>query len=499
MGSASPTDFKPGELENEELQFQLDFSNEFDAGTASPVVFAYGFSYMDETYNVHQSKDEASYLAGPHALQDPYGFCNEDGTPTTVAGGGEYASSVAGVDVDGLDCANDGDPVYQVLGVGANGFPGYSPGFSDEYNRDSYAVYGDLSTDVTDNLFLQAAVRYEDYSDFGDELVGKVAARYRLNDQFALRGSYGTGFRAPTPGQQGTTNVSTRLPNGIPVATGLFPAGGPVAQALGAEPLKAETSTSFTLGLTADIENLTITLDYYNIDIDDRFRAISTRDVSTTIPDPESDDYEDQLAAYNNYLALSAANVPGAETIGGVFYFQNAFDSNTEGVDLVASYPIEWDNGMSSNVQLAMNWNQSKLTSDASDYLNEEDQYDFENTDPNIRWNFALLQDFTEQFSMMARVRYYGESENSDRNSSFLPALFVQRFSSTTFTDLEANYQVNDNWRVTVGGRNIFDKYPDKIDRVASDNDNCCGRTYVSGSVVPWQGGYYYGRVTVTF
>ena len=503
MGPDSPTDFRPGALQNEELQFQLDFSNEFDAGTASPVVFAYGVSYMDETYNVHQSDDVNSYLAGPHALPDPYGFCTDevfpdgtfDGDGNDISGTPDYASRTAtatglGVGLADANCMDGGDPTYTVVGVGANGFPGYSPEFSEEYNRDSYAVYADISTDVTDNLFLQGAIRFEDYSDFGDELVGKVAARYRLNDQIAVRGSYGTGFRAPTPGQQGTTNVSTRLPNGFPVATGLFPASGPVAQALGASPLRAETSTSFTLGVTADIENLTITIDYYNIDIDDRFNAISTLDVST---DPTSGD------AYLNYLALRDANVSGAESIGGVFYFTNAFDSNTKGVDVVASYPLEWDNGQSTSLQWAFNWNESKLTSDASDFLNEEAQFDFENYDPNIRWNFTAMHDFTEQFSMMARVRYFGESHNSDRNSDFLPALFIQQHSAATFVDLEAAYRFNDNWRVTVGGRNIFDDYPDREDRIASDNDNCCGRTYRSGGILPWQGGYYYARIDMDF
>ena len=117
-------------------------------------------------------------------------------------------------------------------------------------------------TYLTIHSILQGAIRYEDYSDFGDELVGKVAASLQIADNMAIRGSVGTGFRAPTPGQQGTTNVSTRLPNGFPVATGLFPASGPVAQALGASPLRAEESTSFTLGMTADIGEMTLTIDF---------------------------------------------------------------------------------------------------------------------------------------------------------------------------------------------------------------------------------------------
>jgi iron complex outermembrane receptor protein len=492
-GAASPTDFKPGTLENVEMQFQVDLSNEFDVGWESPMVLAYGLSYMDEEYNIGEATDVASYDDGPYSLADPFGFCDAAGNPTAVAGTGEYdmwngVQAVAGNTIAGLNCGGP-DPAFNIVGVGANGFPGYSPAFSDDYTRDSYAVYGDLSGDITERLFLQAAVRYEDYSDFGDETVGKIAGRYLLTDTFSFRASVGTGFRAPTPGQQGTTNVSTRLPNGIPVATGLFPASGPVAQALGASPLKPETSTSYTFGITAEIENLSLTMDFYRIDIDDRFNSISTRDVST---DPTAGE------AYDNYLLLANAGVVGAESIGGVFYFTNAFDSETTGLDIVASYPVEWDNGQTTDLQLAYNWNRSRLASDASDFLNEEEQFDFERTDPNIRWNLTANHSIGD-VSIMGRVRYFGASANSDRNTSVLPALFVQYFDPTTYFDLEANWQINDNWRVAVGGRNLFDEYPDKIDRVASDNDNCCGRTYVSGSIVPWQGGYYYGRVNVSF
>ena len=496
-GIDSPTDFKPGRLQNEELQAQLDFSNEFDLGWESPLVFAYGLSYMDETYNVHQSDDVASYAPGPHALQDPYGFCERDanggftGAPTTVAGGGEFTQSIGGVaavagnTIADLDCSNPDDPVFGVVGVGSNGFPGYSPEFSDEYNRDSYAVYGDLSADITENFFLQAAIRFEDYSDFGDETVGKIAARWRLTDSFALRGSVGTGFRAPTPGQQGTTNVSTRLPNGFPVATGLFPAESNVAQALGASPLRAETSTSYTLGLTWETDMLSLTVDFYSIDIDDRFNAVSTLDVSSD-PDGDPD-------AYARYLALVAAGVTGAESIGGVNYFQNAFDSNTSGFDIVASMPFEFGSS-DATLQFAMNYNENSLESDASDFLNPEAQFDFENADPNLRFNVSWFQNIGN-FSFLARGRYFGESENSDNTDP----LSIQEYGSTFFVDLEGSYRLGDNWTFAVGAFNVFDEYPDPVDRVASDNDFCCGRTYASTSLVPWQGGYYYGRIQVGF
>ena len=482
LGPDTPTSFRPGDLSNEELQFQIDVSHEMDMGWFSPMVLAFGASYMEETYEVVRG-EEASYIPGPFAQQDPFGFCSDGADVTartpTAAGAAVIANGSS------LNCADAGDPVYRVVGVGSNGFPGYSPEFSDTYERDSVGLYVDVSADLTEALFLQAAIRYEDYSDFGTETVWKVAGRYAFTDNFALRSSLGTGFRAPTPGQQGTTNVSTRLPNGFPVATGLFPAGSAVAEALGATPLQAETSDNFTLGFTANLGELGVTLDFYKIDIADRVYSISTLSVST---DPAAG------GAYDNFLSLQGAGVVGAESIGGVFYFTNAFDSVTEGVDLVLTYPIAWSDSSSTEVTFSLNYNTSELDSDASAFLNGEDQADFENRDPEFRGVLTAVHSFGD-LSVLGRVRYFGSSEDADSS----PAGSVQNFDATTFVDLEAAYRINENLRVAVGGRNIFDEFPDETNRLVNGNDYCCGRTYPSTSVVDWQGGYYYMRLSADF
>jgi iron complex outermembrane receptor protein len=124
-------------------------------------------------------------------------------------------------------------------------------------------------------------------------------------------------------------------------------------------------------GQTAGIGDLSLTLD-----IADRVYAISTLDVSTNTA---------AGGAYDNYLSLLGAGVVGAESIGGVFYFTNAFDSRTEGVDLVMTYPIDWDNGSTTRLTASFNYNKSELDSDASAFLNDEDQFDFENIDPELR------------------------------------------------------------------------------------------------------------------
>jgi iron complex outermembrane receptor protein len=477
LGNESPTSFEPGDLTNEETQIQADFTYDL-----SEYVLAFGASYLDESYEISEG-EESSYFAGPYATSDPYGFC--DGTTATTAGLAVIANGST------LNCADPDDAVYTVVGVGSNGFPGYSPDYSGSYERDSYAVYTDISGDITDELFAQAALRYEDYSDFGSEVVYKVAAFYQLNDDVGFRSSFGTGFRAPTPGQQGTTNVSTRLPNGFPVATGLFPAGGDVAQALGAEELSPEKSTNFTLGMTANYGDLTLTVDYYNIKLEDRLYSVSTRDVSTTVvTDPNAEGYD----AYQNYLALAGANVSGAESIGGVFFFQNAFDTVTEGLDVVGTYKMETKYG-STVLTGSVNYNKTEFDSDASEFLDPEDRFDFENSTPEMRGVFSVTHSY-DVWSAVARISYFGEYENAGSDDGENVNLdSIQTFGDEFMFDIEGSYLISENLTLSVGIRNLFDNYPD----VSTNGDACCGEVYDSGSIVDWQGGYYYTRLAARF
>lgn len=472
LGPDTPQSFRPGDLINEEFQLQADFTTEFEAGLHSPVFVAFGLSYLDESYEI-VGGELASYEAGPYATSDPWGFCSA-GAPTAaglaVIGGGST-----------LDCADPNDPVYTVVGVGSNGFPGYSPEFSGTYERDSAAAYVDFSADVTERLFLQAALRYEDYSDFDSELVGKIAGQFDLTDNVGLRASVGTGFRAPTPGQQGTTNVSTRLPNGFPVATGLFPASGPVAQALGAEPLGPETSVNYTFGITSDFDNgVSLTVDFYRIDLSDRVNAISTQPVST---DPTAG------AAYDNYIALTNAGVIGAESIGGVFYFANAFDTITEGVDIVATYTADWGSS-STDFTGAFNYNTTEFDGNVDALFNAEAQYDFLEGAPEWRGVFSAVHMFGD-WTLLGRASVYGPYSNA--NDASLAT--IQDWDPEVLFDAEVSYQLTDSLRLSGGARNLFDNYPDPGEM----GETCCGRIYRSDSVVDWQGGYYYLKLRADF
>jgi iron complex outermembrane receptor protein len=379
------------------------------------------------------------------------------------------------------------------VSVGSNGFPGYSPEFSGTYSRDSYSLYAEINGDASDDLSYQAAVRYEDYADFDSVVIGKVAGIYKISDSVAIRASYGTGFRAPTPGQQGTTNVSTRLPNGFPVATGLFPAGGPIAQALGASPLDPEKSTQFTMGLVLSGDRASITVDAYVISLDDRFNSVSTQDVSSTEVTAEElaadEDLQDAYDAYQNFVKLDNAGVAGANSIGGVFWFTNAFDTSSRGVDVVATMPFDFENS-SGKLTASLNYNKTKFESEVSRFFNSEDKFDFLNNTPNTRW-ILTYNHYMGDLSLMARLSYFGEADN--QNGSDDPDF--QQWDAVTFIDLEAAYQVTEQVKVMLGGRNVTDEYPD-IDELG---DDCCGRLYDSGATVDWQGAYYYGRVTFEF
>lgn len=318
-------------------------------------------------------------------------------------------------------------------------------------------------------------MRYEDYDDFDSETVWKVAAQYDVTDNFGLRGSIGTAFRAPTPGQQGTI-VTTRLPAGVPLAGGIFPAGGSVAAALGAFLLTPELSDNITIGFTAEIGTVDLAVDFYSIDIEDRMYPTSTQSVST---DPSAG------AAYDNFLALQGAGVEFAGFLREVHFFASAFDTKTEGVDVVATTPIDWGDAGVTTLTASMNYNKSSLdrpTSQVSEFLNAEEQFDFENFAPNYRGITAAEHEY-DRFSMLVRLNCFGDYENSNSSAT-------QRLDGAWYTDIEGRYRINDNIPLSVGARNLFDQFPDEDE---------LGDLYGRNTRLDWQGALYYGRLNIDF
>src|SRR5690606_32105291 len=203
---------------------------------------------------------------------------------------------------------------------GAQVFPGFRPANEDNAHRDAVGIYLDLETNITDALLVSAAVRAEDYSDFGDTVTGKISARYDFNDMFALRGSVQNGFRAPSLQQQFYATTSTNFINGVPFEITTFPVSDPIAQALGARELDAEESLNLSIGAVLRMARASLTIDAYRIDIDDRIVL------------------SENLTQANVREYLQSLGVIG---VGGGRFFINGVDTETTGVDVVLTFPFE--------------------------------------------------------------------------------------------------------------------------------------------------------------
>ena len=467
MGPASPEEFDDGDLISTEYAFNADFTYEVGGPFAKPAVVAFGAEFRNEGYEIVPG-DVPSYIAGAWATPDPFDFCTNE---ATVA---QRTLRPTAPQNAGINCASASDPVYTTLPVGSNGFPGNTPAYSGELSRESYAAYVEASADVTESLFATVAFRAENFSDFGDTFDYKLAARYALTPDIGIRGSVGTGFRAPTPGQLFTTNVSTRVDNGVTIASGLFPASNPVSQFLGAEELGPEKSFNVSLGVTASLfDGLNITVDLYQIELQDQFYAVTPITVTPAIR-----------------TQLIAAGVPGADTIGQVQFFQNAFDSTTTGVDVVATYTIGWESGQSTRLMGSFNYNKYKIDT-VPTFFDAEAVFDFENSQP--RWRSVLTAVHNVgPFTVTGRANIWGPYEN--QYSRTLP--IRQKWDPIVQFDLEATWAITEQYSLTVGGRNIFEKYPDP-DNTGESGTN--GRVYRSDSVPDWQGGFYFVRVSANF
>ena len=472
LGPDTPTEFRPGDLINTELALNFDASRDVDLGMERPIHIATGIEWRRETYEIKQG-DPASYETGPFAVKDPFNF---EITQSEVDAYADDAFTVVACRIPGFEVVGslcpDGDPINNTLPIGSNGFPGYSPKYAINEDQETFSIYGDLEYDLTDSWLVNAAARYERFEGFGDVLIWKLASRVRVTENVNLRGSLGTGFRAPTTGQLATTNVATRInADGVPVAVGTFPATHAAARLFGSVPLKPEDSTSYTLGMTFDLFNaINVAIDLYNIELENRIILSSRFSVT-----PE------QRA---NLIDL---NVPNAADIGAVSFFTNDVDTRTSGLDVVLSWPIDWDLGLST-VQGSLNLNKTEI-SKRGRYVNDEGEFDIENGVPNDRATVSVNHSW-RNIEAFARLRYYGEYKNAS-NASLTN---IQVFPAEIMVDLGSTFTFSQRYSLRVGIENVLDNYPDPADFEA-----CCGRIYRSDSAVPWQGALYYGQFSVEF
>ena len=409
LSDASPTSFYSGGIDYDQLTANAGLVREFDWGLAAPVNLAVGLEARRETYAIHAGEYD-SYCVGP---KPP-------------------AGSVPG----------------------AQGFPGFKPSNEVDKSRRAFGVYADLEAQLTTRFLASAAVRGEDYSDFGSAVTGKIAARYDFTQQFALRSTVSTGFRAPGLQQSSFTSTATNFINGVPVEIGTFPATSTIAKALGAQPLDAEKSRNYSLGAVLRVADFEATVDAYRIDIDDRIVL------------------SENLNQDNVQPLLTPFNIAGAR------FFINGVDTTTRGVDVVLRYMRRTDAMGKFVFTLVGNKNDTDVTRVPStpvlSALNPAPQLfarintiTFEKGTPaskvaaSVDWS---TQSVHGNWGIALKTTRYGEVVEPGLAVGDEPVdLRDLRLSPSWLLDLSLTGEfMNDTLSLSVGADNLLDEYPDR-------------------------------------
>ncbi|MEM9172008.1 MAG: TonB-dependent receptor [Pseudomonadota bacterium] len=423
LGPATPTEFDPGSYAQTDLNLNFDISYQVN----EQVNLAAGVEFRDEEFEIGIGQRE-SFEIGPYAAQ---GFS-----------------------------------------AASNGFPGFGDIAAGSWSRSNFAIYGDAEFYPNENFLLGFAIRYEDFDDFGSTTNFKVATNYRFTDGFALRGSYSTGFRAPTPGQSNAFNVSTEFDFALNdlVNNGTIPSTNPVAVLFGGQPLDAETSQNLTVGAIMEGGPVTVTVDFFNIDVEDRLAT-------------------SQLFSINDLSAqqlqdLIDAGVTSARNLQNFRFFTNDFDTNTTGIDIVATTSLDSASG-TTDVSFTFNNTKTEVDNFNPTTLDATRIRELEEGLPQTRWGLQANHRMGN-WRILGRASYFDQWYDSEDGNTYPNEILF---------DAEVAYSIADHSTITVGAQNIFDAYPDVNPGAAGG----VGNLYSQFSPFGFNGGFYYARYQFTF
>ncbi len=362
--------------------------------------------------------------------------------------------------------------------TGSRGFPGYPPNVvADKTDRGSYAAYFDVEADVVKDLLVGVAGRYEEYETFGDTLNGKVTTRWQATSGMALRGSLSTGFRAPTVGQENVRNTSTNIEDKQLVDEITVP-----ATLLGGPPLKPEKSFNVSAGTVVNVGAFSVTIDYYRVKVQDRLGTTTQRTLSKIAS---------TFGVDEEVLNKRLENEGFLDDNKKVKYFTNLSDATTQGVDIVATYPMEMFGG-DTIFTFAGNWNQTRLTEVDLDIIHSEKVRQIQEGLPKIR--FSLTADHVQgPYRLLSRLYYYGEFVDYFNAGDGSPIDAESRW----LVDLEASYTFKSGLTIASGAQNLFDTYPTEAQNAGLWRQ--FGRKYPSSSPYGFNGGFYYLRAAYAF
>lgn len=498
----SQEDFYIGSFKASQWTTSIDLSKDFEVGMAEPMTFATGLEYRKDTYGI---------------------------------GAGEPAS---------------------YYGAGASAFPGYQPTVNTgDYDRNNVAGFLNFIFVPTDRWLVDAAIRYEKYSDFGDQTVSKLTTRYEFTDSFAVRGTVSTGFRAPTLGE-GFYSAVIVAPT---TATIQLAANNPAAASLGfGAGLQAETSDNISIGVVFEpLPGLVTTLDAYQIEIRDRIQrgtfSYTTSQSNNTITGRTTGKYDSNLpdpadtnsdgvpdATYNEPLGRALVGfgyigswndplAPGgsldqAQRAGvSVAIFNNSLDTKTSGIDWVSTYTSRFDWG-SINWTGSANYNKTEVlgAKPAPASLGGAIMYsnvslrNLETGSPEFRVNLSARVVWSD-FSLTVRQSIYGPQYTLSSTSAYTPAViqtldtemvdgrlyYKNLIDVMQMTNVELTWAPTDSLRLSAGVDNLFNTYPDYVpDAIWQRGEELytnTSRRYQGGSPVGFFGGRWFGKIAYTF
>ncbi len=371
---------------------------------------------------------------------------------TNIAFGGEYRDEnyriFAGEEGSWIDADGPGGG-----NAGSQGFPGFQPGDETNANRDNYAGYVDVEVTPSERTTADFAVRFEDYSDFGSTLDGKIALAFKATEDFTLRGSISSGFRAPSLQQRFFSSTFTDFISGEPVDVLLAPNGGEIARAAGIPDLTEETSLNGGIGFTwraSDV--LSFTVDIYQINIDDRI-VLSGR---FNTDDPNIGDI---LAGLN---------------VGEAQFFTNAVDTETSGIDITASWDSTlWDGELTT--YFGFNYGETEVTAINAPaalvgredvLLSERERLFIENGAPESKGILGF--DWTrDKWNANVKFIYFGEQTLGTFSGPPVPN---QHYNAKASADFSLTYSITESTKLTAGMANVFDSTPTRQNPDETDN-----------------------------
>jgi iron complex outermembrane receptor protein len=502
----TPTTIHDGTFYNTQWTNTLDLTHAFDVGLSAPVNVAAGLEFRHETFGI-KAGDPASYYGG-----------------------------------------------------GTQSFYGYSPIDAGHYKRDNFSQYLDISFNPIEAWLIDAAVRHEHYSDFGNTTVFKLTTRYDFSDAFALRGTASTGFRAPTLAEGGYSGINV----GPTSLSGVLPPASAAAASLGFGGLGPEKSTNFSLGAVFNpTSNFTFTVDAYQITLRNRIMTSTTfsgfqgdrcpagyagTNVAECLPFDA-----DKYLIYNQLAVLGAVNgalggssnlasladataIPiyvlqrtngDRETDGsiGVQSFVNGVKMRTRGVDVVANYMMNLGDMGKLDLTFTGNYNANKvlgvnglpsalysstINPELTALVDSSSFVELEHSTPKFRGTFNVFWAW-DKLSVNLRESYYSEvyaleTANTTTDAGAAGELIKVPVKSAFLTDLEVGYQIATPIKISIGANNLFNKYPTQRSKAAIrqfelDNNQRGYSTdkYPLFSPFGINGGYYYARINVTF